>query len=126
MEALELLKDVVSNLKNRKIDLEDLMIRTQLKRPLNEYLSEGPHVVAAKRMEAKGIPVSVGMLVEYFIGEGKGKRIGEKVHLSDEKSKYNLEYYLNNQVSSAVENIFNVFDVSIRDIIEGESQKKLF
>ena len=125
-KALELLKKVVEDLKNRKIDLEDLMIRTQLRRPLNEYLSEGPHVAAAKKMEAKGIQVSTGMLIEYFVGESKGKRVSEGVYLADEKSKYSIDYYLNNQVLSAVENIFNVFGVNIREIIDGESQKKLF
>ncbi len=125
-KSLELLKEVVEDLKNRKIDLKDLMIRTQLRRPLEEYLSEGPHVVAAKKMIAKGIPVSVGMLIEYFIGENKGKRVREGVYLVDEKAKYNLDYYLNNQILPAVENIFNVFEVNIREIIEGESQKKLF
>ncbi|MFH1238203.1 MAG: DNA-directed DNA polymerase [archaeon] len=125
-KAVEDLKRVVEKLKNRKIDLEDLMIRTQLRRQLNEYLSEGPHVIAAKKMEARGIPVSTGMLIEYFIGENKGKRVGEGVYLVDEKAKYNIDYYLNNQVLPAVENIFNVFGVNIREIIEGESQKKLF
>ena len=57
-KALELLRKVLENLKNRNVHLEDLMIRTQLRRPLNEYLSEGPHVVAAKKMEAQEIPVS--------------------------------------------------------------------
>ncbi len=125
-KALELLKKVVVDLKNRKISLKDLMIRTQLRRPLNEYLSEGPHVIAAKKMEAKGIPVSAGMLIEYFIGESRGKRVSEGVYLAEEKSKYNINYYLNNQVLPAVENIFNVFEINIREIIEGESQKKLF
>ncbi|MEA3329474.1 MAG: DNA-directed DNA polymerase [Nanoarchaeota archaeon] len=119
-------RKVVEDLKNRKIDLEDLMIRTQLRRPLNEYLSEGPHVIAAKKMETRGIPISTGMLIEYFIGENKGRRVSEGVCLADEKVKYDIDYYLNNQVLPAVENIFNVFGVNIREIVEGESQKKLF
>jgi len=52
-KALELLKDVLSDLKNRRVGLDDLMIRTQLRRPINEYVAEGPHVVAAKKMEAQ-------------------------------------------------------------------------
>jgi len=125
-KALELLKKVIEDLKDRKVNLKDLMIRTQLRQPLNEYLSEGPHVIAAKKMEAQNIPISPGMLIEYFIGEGKSKRIGDKVFLPDEKAKYGVDYYLNNQILPAVENIFNVFGINVREIVEGESQKKLF
>jgi len=125
-EALKIVKDVVKKLKERKVELEDLMIRTQLRRPLNEYLSEGPHVVAAKKMEAKGIPVSTGMLIEYFVGEGSGKKIGDRVYLADEKTKYDIDYYFKNQILPAVENIFDVFGIDVRAIIDGEKQEKLF
>jgi len=125
-KALELLKKVIEDLKSRKVDLEDLMMRTQLRRPLNEYLAEGPHVVAAKKMEAREIPVSPGMLIEYYIGEGNGKRVGDRVYLPDEKAKYDLSYYIENQILPAVENIFDVFGVSVKEIADGESQKKLF
>ncbi|MBU2576359.1 MAG: DNA-directed DNA polymerase [Nanoarchaeota archaeon] len=125
-DALKLLRKVLADLKNRNVNLDDLMIRTQLRQPINEYLNEGPHVVAAKKMEAQEISVSPGMLIEYFIGEGKGKRVGDRVFLPDEKAKYDIEYYLNNQILPAVENIFDVFDVNVREIAEGEKQEKLF
>ncbi len=125
-KALELLKKILEDLKRRKINLDDLMMRTQLRRPLNEYLAEGPHVVAARKMEAEGIPVSPGMVIEYFIGEGTGKRVGDRVYLPEEKAKYDMDYYLNNQILPAVENIFDVFDVSVKEIAEGEKQEKLF
>jgi len=125
-EALKFLKKVLEDLKTRKVDIKNLVIRTQLRRPLNEYLSKGPHVVAAEKMEAKGIPVSPGMLIEYFIGEGNGKRVGDRVFLPDEKANYDIGYYINNQIIPAVENIFNVFGVNVEEIVDGEKQKKLF
>ena len=125
-KALGILKDVVKRLKERKVELEELMIRTQLRRPLEEYLSEGPHVVAAKKMKAKGIPISTGMLIEYFIGEGSGKKIGDKVYLMDEKVKYNIDYYLKHQILPAVENIFDVFGIDVGAVVDGEKQEKLF
>ena len=66
------------------------------------------------------------MLIEYFIGEGSGKRVGDRVFLPNEKAKYDIDYYLNNQILPAVENIFDVFGVTVREIAEGESQRKLF
>jgi DNA polymerase I len=125
-EALKILKGVVGDLKKGKVDIENLMIKTQLRRPLGEYVAEGPHVVAAKKMVAKGIPVSTGMIVRYFIGEGVGKRIGDRVYLEGENSKYDVNYYLKNQVLPAVENIFEVFDVDVNSVLEGSEQKKLF
>ena len=125
-KALKITKGVVKKLKERKVELKNLMIRTQLRRSLDEYLSEGPHVVAAKKMKTKGIQVSTGMLIEYFVGEGPGKKIGDRVYLMDEKVKYDIDYYLKNQILPAVENIFDVFEVDIQAIIDGERQKKLF
>ena len=125
-KALEILKYNVKQLKERKVKLGDLTIRTQLRRELNEYLTEGPHVIAAKKMEAKGISIHSGMLIEYFIGNAPGKRIGDKVFLTDEKEKYNIDYYLEKQILPAVDNIFDVFGVDVKSIIDGEKQNKLF
>ncbi|MBT3398177.1 hypothetical protein HOA55_03965 [archaeon] len=126
-ESLKILKETISNLQNRKVALKELIIRTQLKKPINEYLAEGPHVVAAKKMEAQEIPISPGMIIEYFIGETTkpSKRIGDKVFLPDEKTKYNIDYYLNNQILPPVENIFDVFNINVKEIAEGHSQSSL-
>jgi len=126
--ALNILKKVIEDIKKRKVEKDDLIIKTQLKKPIKEYLAEGPHVVAAKKMDERGIPVSVGMIVEYFVGEisGKGKRVGDRVFLPDEKINYDIGYYLNNQILPAVENIFEVFNVNLKEVIEGEKQEKLF
>ncbi len=127
-EALELLKETVKKLKERKVEIKDIMIRTQLRRDVNEYLAEGPHVIAAKKMKEKDVPVRQGMLIEYYIGEGKGKgkRISDKVLLPDENGKYDIDYYLNNQILPSVENIFDVFGINVKEIVDGEVQKKLF
>jgi len=124
--ALKLVKNVVEKLRSRDIELEDLTIQTRIKKPLEEYLSNGPHVVAARKMIEAGDSVSTGTFVEYFIGEGSGKLVGDRVFLKGERVKYDIEYYLRKQILPAVEGIFNVFGVDIGAIIDGESQKKLF
>jgi len=123
--ALKLLKEVVRKLNNREVGLHDLMIRTQLRRPLGEYVAEGPHVLAAKKMVAQGVPVNPGMLIEYYIGEGSSKRIGDRVYLPEEKSKYDIKYYMNNQILPAVENIFDVFGVDVKSVADGKRQTSL-
>ena len=126
-KALEILKKTIEDVKNRKVDLNELIIRTGLKKSLEEYKAEGPHVYAAKKMKESGIPVSQGMLIEYYIAESKGKKlIREKVKLPDEKGEYDIDYYLNNQLLPAVENIFEVFGINFKELVDGEKQKKLF
>jgi DNA polymerase elongation subunit (family B) len=127
-EALKILKDVVKRLKSGDVSLEDLIIKTQLKKQMDSYLTKGPHVAAAKKMQKNGVKVYAGMMIRYFIGEvrGKTKRIGDRVFLPEEKSKYDSEYYLNNQVLPAVGSIFEVFGIDVSDIINGEKQNKLF
>ena len=128
--ALELAKRTIKELKERKISKPEILIRTQLKKPISEYKSITPHVIAAQKMKEQGMPIDIGMLIEYFISEVRSEKqkklVREKVKLPDEKGEYNIDYYLNHQLLPAVENIFDVFNISIKDIINGEKQKKLF
>ena len=128
VKALELVKKTIKELKTRKIDREKILIRTQLKKPLSEYKSITPHVIAAQKMHEKGIPLSIGMPMIYFIAETREKKdlVREKVKLEDEKGEYNIKYYLEHQLLPAVENIFEVFNINIKEISEGSKQMKLF
>ena len=98
-----------------------------MKKPLSEYKSVTPHVIAAQKMRDAGIPLAIGMTMEYFIAETREKKalVREKVKLMDEKGEYNIEYYLNNQILPAVENIFQVFNINIQEIAAGSKQKTL-
>ena len=127
-EAIEYIKEVVKKLKTRKISKEDIMIRTQLKKSISDYKSISPHVIAAKKMKELLIAVSEGNLIEYYIAEipnKKSKLVREKVKLPQEEGEYNIEYYLERQILPAVENIFQVFGIEIKEIIEEKKQKKL-
>ncbi len=126
-KALEFVKEIVKKIKERKVDKEDLMIRTQLKKPISEYKAISPHVIVAKRMQEKEIPVSAGTLISYYIAETKGKKklVREKVKLPAEKGEYNIKYYLERQILPAVDNIFQVFDINVKEIIEGKKQMTL-
>jgi len=126
-KALEIVKETIVKIKNREIDKKQIMIRTQLKKPLDEYKSITPHVIAARKIKEKGMPIDIGMLIEYFIAETREKKslVREKVKLPDEKGEYNIEYYLEHQILPAVENILEVFGINIKEIIEGKKQMKL-
>jgi len=126
-KALEYVKDIVKHVKQREINKEDIIIRTQLKKPISEYKAISPHVIAAKKMQEKGIPVGEGNLISYFIAETRDKKklVRDKVKLPIEKGEYNIEYYLERQLMPAVENIFQVFNINLKEIISGKKQTSL-
>jgi len=127
-KALAYVKEIISKLKDRKISKENLIIRTQLKKPLSEYKAISPHVIAAKKMKELGIPLSEGNLIEYYIAETKGresKLVREKVKLPQEEGEYNLKYYLERQILPAIENIFQVFGINTKETIDEKKQTKL-
>jgi len=125
--ALAYLKDIIKKVKKREIPLKELIIKTQLKKSLEEYKSEGPHVTIAKKMKEMGLPVKAGMLIEYYITESKDKkaRVRDRALLPNEPGNYDIDYYLKNQILPAVENIFEVLNVNIEEIIDNKKQKSL-
>jgi len=125
-KALEITKEVIKDLKERKVPREDIMIKTQLKKEISEYKSISPHVIAAKKMQEQGMPVDIGMLLRFFIAETRNKKslIRDKVKLPDEEGEYNLDYYINHQIVPAVENIFQVFGITPEDLV-GKKQTRL-
>ncbi|UZE94214.1 MAG: ribonuclease H-like domain-containing protein [Candidatus Pacearchaeota archaeon] len=124
-KALEILKKTVDDLKKRKILKEQIIIRTQLKKPLSEYKAITPHVIAAEKIKKSGKPIDMGMLIEYYIAETKIKKslVREKVKLPEEKGEYNIKYYLEHQIIPAVENIFEVFGIKKEDILQKDQRK---
>ncbi|MFA5174225.1 MAG: DNA-directed DNA polymerase [Candidatus Pacearchaeota archaeon] len=126
-KALEYIKETIKKIKERKIELSELVIRTQLKKSIDEYKANTPHIAIARKMIAKNIPINLGMLIQYYIAESDNKKalVRDRAKMIDESGKYDINYYLNNQILPAVENIFEVFNVDINQLIEGKKQMKL-
>ncbi|MCX6741996.1 MAG: ribonuclease H-like domain-containing protein [Candidatus Pacearchaeota archaeon] len=125
--SLALVQKTIDEIKKRKIDKEKLMIKTQLKKPIEEYLTISPHVTIAKKMVDRGSPVDVGMLIKFYISEPSSNKKGpirDRAKLPDEEGEYDIAYYLDHQIIPAVENIFQVFSISKEDIL-GKKQMKL-
>ena len=123
-KAFEYLKEVIQKVKKRKINSEDIIIKTVLQKPLSEYKAITPHVIAARKMKEKGLPTSIGNLVEYFIAESKEKKklVRERVKIPGESGEYDISYYLERQVLPAVENIFQIFNKNVKEMIDGRRQ----
>lgn len=126
VEALKYVKEIVQKIKKREIPLEKLIIRSQLKKSLSDYKAISPHVVAARKMVEQKKPLSEGELISYYIAEGKGKLVRDKVKLPDEEGEYNIEYYLEKQILPAIENIFQIFKINVNEVLNKNNQKSLF
>ncbi|MBT4805372.1 hypothetical protein HON71_04325 [Candidatus Woesearchaeota archaeon] len=122
-EALAHVKEIVKKLKDGEIELNKLIIKTQITKDLRSYSSIGPHVAVALRLLEKGVEVSPGMVVEYVISKGSGL-IREKAKLLEEikPGEYDSDYYLFNQIIPAVNSIFLVLGIKEEDIYRDSSQ----
>lgn len=125
--ALKFVLEIINQVKQRKISKDNLIIRTQLKKSLSDYKAISPHVIAAKKMDEMKIPITEGNLVEYYIAESKEKKklVRDRVKLPEEEGEYDVDYYLQHQILPAVENIFQLFKVEIKENLDSKNQNKL-
>jgi len=122
-EALSFVKKTIDDLKSMKIDINKLIIKTQITRKLSQYSSIGPHVLVAKKLEEKGEKIFPGMVIEYIISKGSGLVRERAKPVIDVKSgEYDVDYYLNKQLLPAVSSIFAVLGFSEEEIL-GESKQ---
>jgi len=120
--ALEYVKKVVKDVKDKKVELKKMIIKEQLKMPLDSYRQIGPHVTVAKRMKALGYDVSPGANI-YFIVSNEPGIIRDKAKIPSECKDYDANYYIENQILPSVEKIFEVFGVKKEDILIKEQSK---
>ncbi len=124
-KAIKYVKEVIDKIRNKKISVKKMVMASQIKRKLEDYVQIGPHVSAARRMKKKGKAIGIGSTVLFVVTEGKGP-IRDRVKLPEEckVNEYDSAYYINNQMIPSVEKIFEVFDVKKEDLL-GKDQSKL-
>ncbi|MFH0867955.1 MAG: DNA-directed DNA polymerase [Candidatus Woesearchaeota archaeon] len=125
-KALDYIKKIVDDLRNKKIPVEKVIIHTQLQKEISEYDTKGPHVAVAQRLKNQGVNVGPGSMIRYVVLQGSDiirnrSKLPEEVKGND----YDADYYINNQVIPAVERIFNVLGYTKEDLLEIKDQTKL-
>lgn len=128
-KAIKEVKRVLKRLKKGDVDRKELVIHTQITKPLDQYKQVGPHVVAARKIEEHGIKVSRGTIIQYIIVKGKGSISQRAVPYEySEGYEYDKDYYINNQMIPAMERIMYAFGYSkkeLEDLAKGEVQQSL-
>src|SRR3989338_11288125 len=125
-KALEYVREIVKDLKNKKIPIDDVVIHTQLQKEMGDYANKGPHVAAAQRLKNRGRSIAPGTMIKYVVTQGNDI-IRNRVKLPDEikDADYDADYYINNQVIPSVERIFNVLGYTKEDLLITKEQTKL-
>jgi DNA polymerase, archaea type len=123
-ESLNYVRETIKELNSGKVELDKLIIKTQITKELSAYSSIGPHVAVALKMEDKGIKIVPGMVVQYIITKGTGL-IREKAKLPEEVKEYDANYYLNNQLLPSVSSIFLVLGYKEEDLLNEGKQEGL-
>ena len=128
-KAIEEVKKVFKRIKKGDVDKKELIIHTQITKPLDQYKQVGPHVVAAKKIEEHGIKVTRGTIVQYIIIKGKGSISQRAIPYEySEGYDYDKDYYINNQMIPAIERIMYSFGYTkkdLEDMAKGEVQQSL-
>jgi DNA polymerase I len=125
-KAARIVKSAVERLRAGKVPKRELVVMTQLKRPLGKYEAIGPHVAAAQKAIKMGKKLGVGSVISYIITRS-GKSISDKAQLEEfvGEGNYDADYYIENQVVPAVIKIMRELGYSKEDLIHGGKQKTL-
>ncbi len=125
-KALKLVKETIEKIRKREVSLKDLVIYEQLTKPISQYEQIGPHVKAAQKAMARGIPLGPGSIIPYVITKGKGS-ISDRAEFASfvTLEDYDPEYYINNQVVPAAARVLKALGYSEQDILSQDKQKGL-
>ncbi|MDD5148827.1 MAG: DNA-directed DNA polymerase, partial [Candidatus ainarchaeum sp.] len=125
-KAVEIIRRKIIELKSGQTPKSDLVVLTQIKRPLDRYVSVGPHVAAAKKAVLKGKEIEVGSVIGFIITKC-GESISDKAQLEEfvKEGNYDADYYITHQLVPAVIRIIQELGYNTDDLIQGGKQQKL-
>lgn len=128
-KAEKIISKVLRKIKSGDIATKDLIIHTQITKNLDDYKQIGPHVIAAREIEAHGIKVGKGTIVQYIISKGKGSISQRAVPYEySEGVDYDKEYYIENQLIPAVSRMMEPLGYDknrLRELASTERQQSL-
>jgi len=116
-KAAVAVRKAVARLESGDADMDELVIRTRLTRPLEEYSQIGPHVAAARKLSAAGRTLGEGDTVTYVVTKGEGS-ISERSEPAETARSYDPGYYINNQVIPASLRVLSVFGYTEENIMK--------
>jgi len=116
-KAVEAVRRTIQALREGKIKMEDLIIYTQLTKPLSQYEQIGPHVKAARKALERGRPIGEGSVILYVITPGPGS-ISDRAEPAEDAKDYDPEYYIHHQVVPPAMRILAKFGIKEEDLLK--------
>ncbi|MFH1134104.1 MAG: DNA-directed DNA polymerase [Nanoarchaeota archaeon] len=115
-QALPIVQDAISKLQKRRVPVEALVLRTHLKKRIQEYDTVGPHVAVARRMLAQGKSLGIGSRISFVIISGKEK-VRDRARVPDEVRQDDIDpgYYIERQLIPAVEKVMQLLNIGPAD-----------
>ncbi|MEM5812639.1 MAG: DNA-directed DNA polymerase, partial [Candidatus Aenigmatarchaeota archaeon] len=122
-KAAQIVRNTIDDISSGKIEMEDLVIYSQITRPLSQYQQLGPHVLAAKKAQERGRPVGEGTTIAFIITKGTGS-ISERAEPAEDAKNYDPEYYIKNQVIPAALRVLSGLGYTEEDLLKGEKAEQ--
>ncbi len=122
-KALLLVRKTVADLREGKVNLDDLTIWTQLRKSPKDYQIMSPEISAFLKAQKAGLQVTEN-LVGYVV-TSNGKTISEKAQVREMAKDYDADYYINKQILPAVLKILSELGVEEDDILTNSKQHTL-
>jgi DNA polymerase I len=125
-KAIDIVKQIIEDVREKKVKFEDVIIYTQVVRKVSSYEQQAPHVKAAKRLIQAGVKVSPGTILEYVVVPGKGSISDRSIPVQLlEKKDYDADYYIDNQVLPAVMKVLHELGVEEDELKQSSKQAGL-
>lgn len=123
-KAVIFLQNVISDLEQKEVPINKLVIQTFLRKSLSSYKTKNPMMSAVISAKKQGVKIKTGQLIEYVITE-KGSTISEKAKLYEfvKEKEYDSNYYINNQLLPAILPILEEFGVTKEELLTSTKQK---
>lgn len=122
--AMDIVAETIKRLKQETVNMDDLVIYTQLTKPLDAYEQIGPHVAAARKMQELGVTIREGMTIAYIITKGTGS-ISDRAVPADDARDYDPDYYIEHQVIPAAMRVLSALNITKEELLRREEQKSL-
>ncbi len=125
--AARTVKTAIQELRTGNVPKKELVIYSQIQKPLEKYDAIGPHVSAAMKARKKGKGIETGSIIGYIITRN-GKTISERAEMEEfvHEGNYDPEYYISHQLIPSVKRIMAQLGYSEEDLLHGGKQTKLF
>lgn len=125
--AVGIVKNTIERLKKGEVPMDELEIRSQLRKSLDSYDTKSPEVMAVRKAVRSGRKMQSEMehaVVSYVITK-HGDSISDKAELREFAEDYDADYYINHQVVPATMRILKEMNFTEEELKGMGKQKKL-